>query len=131
MANIDRIKHAIKIMERVRDNHKPFDMNEWFVDDPYSCNTPACFWGWCARDEEFRQQGVYASLGVHAIFYEDNCDADAVQQFFDIDGSEAEDLVMPSTYPGYSGYEEDGVNQVITPDQVIGRLVELLEKYTR
>lgn len=68
--NIDNVNKAIAVMERVRDQHRAFNMWTWqeFEEDDTSealnfeaglvnCGTAACFAGWVAVSDEFKQDG--------------------------------------------------------------------------
>lgn len=65
MANIERLQQLVRVLEQVRDEKRPFDM-EWWADafDPPSittpvneCGTASCAAGWAARDPWFRRRG--------------------------------------------------------------------------
>ena len=132
MANVERVKKAIAVMERVRDENRAFDMNWWqgrvghnrCFDEavPHACGTAACFAGWLAVSPEFQADGGSITLSGAPVFQGFRED-DAVAAYLEVDRKIAMRLC------GLLGeVEYYGVNNLhdITPRHVIDKLKELL-----
>jgi hypothetical protein len=112
--HIDRLEHATRIMEWVRDEEKPLDLRYWFYDrNSRDCGTAACFWGWCARNKSFQKLGV--TIVGDSVKYLDHWGSRAAAEFFGIEHEAAQYLVLPECYEG------KGLND-ITPDDVISHI---------
>lgn len=127
--NVERLERAISVMQRVRDHQLPLDMTRWtdLDRDPYDCHSAACFLGWCARDEVLHAAGLKfqadrrwapASSARMVPQYEKHRGTMAAAWFFDIPDRDAIMLCQPDAY--------GVVPTTITPNNVIGRLQELL-----
>ena len=116
--NRARLEHAITVMERVRDERLRFNMICWvaYESDPYTCNTAACFAGWCARDPLFREAGLRLEEGTPMFW--DSHGANAISDFFDIPYGLARRLVHLSGYLGWPVSHRHGNR---TPAVAVGK----------
>ena len=127
--NTERLLRARAIMERVRDQQKPFDLADWFehpFDRPDDCNTAACFFGWCCRDKQFQSEGLTVVLGMPefragpANRRRKYVGLPACMHFFEISEFRTRFLTLPEAY--YRGVK-------VTPQDVIEHLDLILAGY--
>lgn len=134
--NRERIAEAIRVMEEVRDGSKPFDMANWFErnSDPSDCGTAACFAGWLTRDPYFQALGLSVKIPAKPSYilgraptYRCEIGVAAIAELFDIYVGTAASVVFAEYY--YNMIASGDYRKIdVTPDMVIRRLKELLER---
>jgi len=124
---MQRLLHARKVMEQVRDEQRPFNMATWFApSDPeyaHDCQTAACFGGWCARDPLFQAEGLGIFMEMPA--YSDRVGSVALANFFNIKLPDAKFLTLPRNYE-----ELVGTADRIHPQHVIDHLDIVIKRYS-
>lgn len=112
----ERVAMAIKVMERVRDQKLPFDMEVWAKSSP--CGTAACFAGHLALSYEFRGIGMEVDEEYNLPTLDIKTGTKAVAAALDIEPWAAECLCFSTFYH----------TQQVKPQDVIDKLHRLLEK---
>jgi len=64
--HVERMQHLLTVMQAVRDDQLPFDLNTWVWPTVESvldvagevCGTTCCALGWAALDQSFQKQGL-------------------------------------------------------------------------
>lgn len=126
--NKDRIRLAIKVMERVRDQQLPFNMNVWVK--KAKCGTAACFAGHLALSPEFQALGLGLveekdedDVVLKTPRYKGEIGWRAIKNLLDISSPTTSMLVYP-----YSYHPKIPWGEPITPQHVIDRLNRLLNE---
>jgi len=141
---IERLTQLIRVLEEVKADKKPFDMNVWYRplltvcewvglvgNKKHSCGTASCAAGWAAQDPWFKRRGF--TLGGFSLetYYSheegdkvvkmkgDGEDFEACKTFF---GTAS--VFIPSNYCDRDGNEIDR----ITPSMVIARVKKLIKE---
>jgi len=94
--NIQNIKIAIDVMERVEKERRPFDMTRWqqghydsaamyrkYAAHEHECKMAACFGGWLALSPEWQSQGGHV-MYTGAPYYRGEMGADAIAAFLEV-----------------------------------------------
>ena len=122
MANIERLKHLIVILEHVDEEVTAnsqgrfgFDINNWFEED--DCGTVACALGWAAIDPKFQAEGLFIDKNSEPEF-EGAVTYLAGSHFFGISVDESCTLFAPYHYPSDMPRHD--------PKPVIARIKELI-----
>ena len=128
--NMDRINHAIKVLQEVVNHGYKFNLNSWFTDHQdinafanaiesndmeaiHKCGTAACVLGWVATTPEFKEAG--GSVDVHTF--------SVTIKFNNYRGMEAgiawfgDNAIAPALFPGSCEFNNDD------DDGMAGRLV--------
>lgn len=139
--NRPRLRRLIEVLEKVRDEERPFCMDVWVAaipdDEPplltvpvQDCGTASCALGWAARDPVLRAEGLGFYGGCTAPHYKEgsrimgSMGLRAGADFFEIGYQQSAELFLPSRYPG--GQNEAEPSR-ISPDEVIAKIKKLLD----
>lgn len=132
--NVENIKHAINIMERVKARDDELNMSRWQSNsageilkneiDLHQCGTPACFGGWVAVSPEFKAAGGAPDfIGAPTIGFSQ--DHDAIAKWLGI--SQRWALGLCAMDPEYTHIAYGKGPSYIGVQDVIDALTRLLE----
>lgn len=113
--NIDRLKHLITVLAAVHSEN--FEIGYW--KDTRDCGTVACALGWAGSDPRFKAEGLQLEHPSYAPYFQGFTGYAAGAQFFGITRGQSEYLFNPDEYA-------PGLNEQVTPADVIARIEELL-----
>jgi hypothetical protein len=102
---LKRLRKLLEVLEQVRDEKRPLDLDVFIDDRIWShktpllnttpaeeCGTSSCILGWAGRAKWFRKRGLKTSLSFGTVFYKEEEGFQAGAEFFGMSYSEAETI---------------------------------------
>jgi hypothetical protein len=133
---LERLQHAISVMERVAADEKHrFNILRWQDQPSYgmrpvvteeralSCGTVCCFGGWLSLDAQAKSNGLAVDTYDGRPLFGGERGSAAIAAYLGIAAGEGQYLTMPNLYPC--------LPEEVKPADVICRLEKLVEKYSQ
>ena len=132
--NKDNVQKAIKVIQRVVDQGRSFDMGSWQDDtgcviqrtevELHECGTAACFGGWVAVSPEFQADGGLPTDSGMPSLPNARAGSPAIATWLDISDDDANELtgIYVNLYWGEDPVDE---HHTVTAQEVLDVLVRL------